>query len=210
MQESLSTVSPKTIIGLDEVGTGSYAGPCLIGAVRATSDWSIPGLADSKALSAKKREAIARLLLIEKEEGRIQFVLIPASPAFIDEKGLGTAHKLSFITAIQTLYTGGENAEEVILDGNLNPKHLEKLGLFLPASIRSEPKADSRYPTVMAAAILAKVYRDGIMKELAKDFPGYEWEKNVGYLAPAHIEGIKKLGLTEHHRKSYKVQIEPR
>lgn len=186
------------IVGIDEVGMGPYAGEMTICGVRVPVDWSIPGLNDSKKLSPVKRKEINSNL---KD---VEFKLVSFSNDQIDQEGLGVCHKRGVVEIANSLAQGNE---EVVMDGNLNVKHFFKYGLREGCNMRTEIKADGKYPAVMAASIIAKEYRDALMIGLAAEFPGYDWENNVGYITKAHLDGVRKLGLTKYHRKSYKVKL---
>ncbi|HVI42706.1 MAG TPA: ribonuclease HII [Anaerovoracaceae bacterium] len=182
------------IIGVDDVGSGPWAGPLVVCAVRAPIDWTMAGLKDSKQLSDKKLEQLSALLLADKA---IQHVFIEKSNDVIDEKGLGQASKEAYVEAMLALYQPGDKG---IIDGDI------KLS-SLPPNVSCMVKADQQLPSVMAAAIIAKVYRDGLMTKLDEQFPMYNWKSNVGYGTKDHKEGIKKYGLSIHHRKSFKIKL---
>jgi len=192
------------IIGIDEVGYGSWAGPILIGAVRAPINWTMSDLKDSKKLTFKQREIVNSQLHKLVEQKIITFDIAMASNKEIDTLGLGACHKKCFVQVINNLYS---NDEEIILDGNINPQYLIKYGLNPHIKIRSEIKADNKFPTVMAASIIAKQFRDKLMmNELHNLYPEYNWNENVGYIVKDHKEAVKKYGLSEFHRKSYNVK----
>lgn len=193
------------IIGLDEVGYGSWAGPIAIGAVRAPADWTMPGLNDSKKLDRELRAKLSQELLELERAGTIQTLVVLASNEQIDKLGLGVCHKTCFVEAINKLYTGDE---EIILDGNLNPKHFVKYGIEESRNMRSEIEADGKFPTVMAASIIAKHFRDELMAKNYHPYnPEYGWDANAGYIVPFHREAVKRIGLSSLHRKSYKVKL---
>ena len=194
----------KYIIGSDEVGYGSWAGPLVIGAVRASDNWSMEGLRDSKELSPEEREELSSKLLTLAKEGVISFALEFANNDEIDERGLGVCHKRCYARAIKKLYRDGD---QVIIDGSLKPDLFVRHGLDIDLkNVKSEIKADDKFQAVSAAAVIAKRYRDMIMRECHNSFPYYEWNKNVGYIVPEHKDGVRKYGLSVLHRKSYKVK----
>lgn len=194
------------IIGIDEVGTGAWAGPIIIGGVRAPINWTMSGLKDSKKLTRETRAELTQQLHQQREQGIIDFTTSMSPNDEIDELGLGVAAKMCYTTAISRLY---KDTDQVILDGNLNPKHLLKYGLNINMeNMKSVVKADDKYPVVMAASIIAKYYRDELMITLGHGFnPEYGWDKNVGYIVPDHKDAVRKYGLSSMHRKSYNVKL---
>lgn len=194
------------IIGIDEVGTGAWAGPIVIGGVRAPQNWTMLGLKDSKKLTREQRSDLTQQLHKTRDQGIIDFTTSMSPNDEIDKLSLGVVTKMCYATAISRLY---QDTDEVILDGNLNPKHLLKYGLNVNmANMKSVIKADNKYPTVMAASIIAKYYRDELMITLGHGFhPQYGWDKNVGYIVPDHKEAVRKYGLSTLHRKSYNVKL---
>jgi len=187
------------IIGADEVGYGSYAGPVVVGAVRAKANWNLEGLNDSKKLSEKRRDIMNQKLMELVKTGEIWYALAERSSFDIDVLGLALAQKESYIEAIRDVW---HDDVTVILDGLIKLPH-DQIDNSKTVSII---KADTTEPTVMAASIIAKVYRDGKMRHLHAKYPEYGWDKNVGYGTPAHIEAINKFGLCILHRKSFKIK----
>lgn len=187
-------------VGADEVGYGCLAGPVVVCGVMAPSDWSLAGLNDSKKLSEKKRLLMRDKLnkLIEDEE--IWFHIAERSSTLIDKVGIAVSLKDSYIECI--IYLDKYKDCEIITDGILK---FDNLGVD-DYNIKSVIKADTTIPTVMAASILAKTYRDEMMKKLHDSHPMYNWKKNVGYGSTEHIAAIKEYGLSPLHRRSYKVK----
>lgn len=181
------------IIGADEVGTGALAGPFCVCAVRAPEDWSLDGLNDSKKLSAKKRGEILLLLM---KEASIQYLIIEKSNELIDQKGLGVCLKEAYIEVITGLLGPDDHA---IIDGMVK--------LPFDQRVQSLIKADQKIPAVMAASIIAKEYRDDLMHKLHWKHTEYDWLNNVGYGTASHKYAIKKFGMTDLHRKSYKLKL---
>lgn len=189
-------INKTTIIGCDEVGYGSYAGPLCVCGVRAPKDWSLAGLKDSKKLSAKKRDALRAQLLQQVENKIITYYLAQRSNLHIDKFGVAYSLKDAYVEVFQVLY---QNDSLIVCDGilkfdNLGVDHYDKISVI---------KADNTYPTVMAASILAKTYRDNVMKQLDKDYPVYDWKSNVGYHSKSHLEALEKYGVSSLHRMSY-------
>lgn len=178
------------MIGIDEVGRGCWAGPLLVVAARATGP--LPnGLADSKTLSKKRREALFYeiKLFCELGEGWVQ-------PSEIDENGLTKAMQLGVERALGAL--GAGTNEEIIMDGNINYCPLKY------ANVTCVIDADALHPIVGAASIYAKVLRDKYMAKIAKQLPGYGFDKHVGYGTKTHMTALIAYGVTEHHRISFK------
>lgn len=186
-------------IGIDEVGYGSAAGMLCVCGVKAPKDWSVPGLNDSKKLSSAKREAMRGILLKIVTNKVIEFHIAERTNVEIDQYGLGVMLKDCYIEIFRKLYT---NDSLLICDGNLD------FGKTINSNYDqvSIIKADTLVPSVMAASILAKTYRDEKMKKFHLEFPQYGWNKNVGYLTPSHILAIKNHGLCSLHRHSYKIK----
>lgn len=180
----------KQVIGIDEVGRGCWAGPLLVVAARQRE--TLPeGLKDSKLLSRIARSKLKAL--IEKTcdlgEGWVM-------PAEIDHLGLTAAMRLGTERALQNLNAATD--ETIIFDGNINfcdPK-------FIRAS--AVTGADKTFPIVSAASIYAKVIRDQYMAELPERYHIYEFPRHVGYGTKLHSELLKKYGVSDIHRRSFK------
>lgn len=186
----------KLIIGADEVGTGCLAGPLIVCAVKAPATWSMDGLRDSKKLTAKRREALNLKL---REDKDIKFCLVSRSNQEIDKHGVGLMLKSAFVEAFRNLHS---DDSFIIVDGVLK---FDGLGVDA-YDIRTEVKADDKYPVVMAASIIAKTFRDKLMHDYHEDYPNYGWNSNMGYGSKKHIEGINKFGYSPLHRRSYKIK----
>ncbi len=178
------------LVGIDEVGRGAWAGPLLLVAARARM--TLPsGLADSKVLSKKQREQLIPLLKKSCDFGEGW-----VSNVEIDKLGLTKAMKLGVKRALLAL--GCQHSARIIMDGSINYCSDEY------TKVECVIKADSLYPIVSAASIYAKVMRDNLMQKLAKEHPKYGFEKHVGYGTKLHSDGLKKFGVCELHRLSYK------
>ena len=176
------------VAGVDEVGRGPLAGPVTAAAV-ILDPANIPdGLNDSKALSKKKREALEPLIL---SAGKVS--IAHASVEEIDEINILRASHLAMERAV----AGLGDVDHALIDGNMIPR-----GLTIPATTLI--KGDARSLSIAAASIVAKICRDRIMWDLAQQFPGYGWETNAGYGSKSHISAIQNLGITPHHRRSFK------
>ncbi|WP_278922021.1 MULTISPECIES: ribonuclease HII [Pseudophaeobacter] len=177
------------IAGVDEVGRGPLAGPVTAAAVVLDMTCLPPGLNDSKKLSAKKRAALAALLVDCAEVS-----VAEASVEEIDQLNILRASHLAMERAVAGLSPA---PDYLLIDGNLIPKDLE-----IPAE--AVVKGDGKSVSIAAASIVAKEARDLLMVDLAQQFPGYGWEKNAGYPSKQHREALVELGVTPHHRRSFK------
>ncbi len=176
------------VCGVDEVGRGPWAGPVVTAAVILDPATAPEGLNDSKKLSAKKREAL--------------FDQLQDAPHGV---GIATVEEIDRLNILHATYLAMQRAIAALpvqpgfalIDGNRIPQDL-------PCPAWAIVKGDARSASIAAASIIAKVARDRMMAELAEEFPGYGWETNAGYGVPAHREGLIRLGVTPHHRRSFK------
>jgi len=178
------------VCGIDEVGRGPLAGPVVACAVILPPRLSrvlLEQVNDSKALSAKRRDALAPLIQAEACYGLGQ-----ASVEEIDQINILQATFLAMRRAVEALPQPPESA---LVDGNRAP--------VLPCPTRCLVKGDSRSLSIAAASILAKVHRDHLMADLAQTYPGYGWERNAGYGTAEHLAALDRLGVTPHHRRSF-------
>ncbi len=178
---------PGLVFGVDEVGRGPLAGPVVAAAACLFPDSVPEGLGDSKKVPQKRRELIAA--------GLQNVAIAQASVAEIDSLNILRASHLAMVRAVNVLAAKLGPPAMVLVDGNLLP------GLAFPA--RAIVKGDASVACIAAAAIAAKVERDRQMRELDLAFPGYGWASNKGYGAAAHLEAIRRLGPTPHHRRSF-------
>lgn len=180
--------SCRYICGIDEVGRGPLAGPVVAGAVILPKDDPILYLNDSKKLSPKKREQLYEEIM----ERAVAVGLGMASPARIDE-----------INILQATY---EAMRQAISKLSVKPDLLLNDAVTIPeVEIPQVPiiKGDAKSVSIAAASIVAKVTRDRLMEEYENVLPGYDFASNKGYGTKAHIEGLKKLGPTPIHRRSF-------
>ena len=185
----------KLIAGCDEAGRGCLAGPVVAAAVILPNNFKNKMLNDSKLLSEKKRDLLRKV--IEKQATCWAIGIV--SPEEIDKINILNASFLAMHRAIKKLYI---EPEFLIIDGNrFNPYQ----GINHECII----KGDGKYLAIAAASVLAKTYRDDIMKKLADEFPDYNWEKNKGYPTKQHRNAIKKIGISKHHRKSFQLLPSP-
>lgn len=176
------------IAGVDEVGRGPLAGPVVAAAVILDPAKPIEGLADSKKLTEKRREA----LVVEIKEKALAWSVARAEVEEIDRINILQASLLAMKRAVESLQ---HTPELALIDGN----HCPELDCRMEAII----KGDSKEPAISAASILAKVARDTEMAEMEQVYPGYGFAKHKGYPTKQHREAILKLGITPIHRRSY-------
>lgn len=181
--------------GCDEVGRGCLAGPVVAAAVILPKDFTHPFLTDSKLLNAKKRKEIVK----EIKQEAIAYAIASCSPVEIDEINILNASFLAMHRALDQLE---QIPDFLLIDGN----RFTNYNKIKHACI---VKGDSKYFSIAAASVLAKEYRDYLMYQLASDFPHYGWHTNVGYPTKVHRKGIEAYGPCEHHRKSFKLTVEP-
>lgn len=178
----------KYICGVDEVGRGPLAGPVVCAAVIMPLDDLIEGVDDSKKLSAKKREILSENII----KRAVAYRICRVEPQIIDEINILQATRLCMKNAVEGL----EIAPDFVLtDGNMT------LDITVPQ--RSIIKGDALSYSIGAASIIAKVYRDKLMADYAKEYPQYGFQSNVGYGSQAHIKAIEQFGLTPIHRRSF-------
>jgi ribonuclease HII len=179
------------LLGIDEVGRGSWAGPLVVGAV-VLGGAKIDGLTDSKLLVKKDRERLDK----EIRKYALAVGLGWVSADEIDKNGLSWALKEAVEMAVQEITVP---YDEIIIDGNVN--FLK--GTNKASMVSTMKKADLLVPCVSAASIVAKVARDNYMAKQSKEFPKHGFKRNVGYGTPKHQDAIKEHGVTPLHRLSY-------
>ncbi len=177
------------VAGVDEVGRGPLAGPVTAAAVILNPDDIPPGLADSKALTAARRESLYDLIM-----ARARTCVAHASVAEIDALNILRASHLAMERAVAGLPGAPEH---LLIDGNLIPAGLQGRATAIV-------KGDALCLSIAAASIIAKVTRDRIMVDLAQQYPGYGWERNAGYPTKLHQLALLNLGVTPWHRRSFK------
>lgn len=183
------------IFGVDEAGRGPLAGPVVAAAVL-LGEAAPEGLADSKVLSAKKRAAFEpeiratcgwALGIVEVEE--------------IDRINIFAATMKAMTLATGRLAAQlGQRPSEVLIDGNMTPDGRHPDWRWPAQAI---VKGDATEPCISAASIIAKEYRDRLMRDAAMAHPQYGWERNMGYGTAQHMEALRVHGPTEHHRRSF-------
>jgi len=177
------------VAGVDEVGRGPLAGPVTAAAVVLDPARIPEGLNDSKKLTRRARERLYEEIL------KVADVSIAhASVQEIEELNILRASHLAMVRALAGLK---EPADFALIDGNMVPRDL---------AIKSQTviKGDARSQSISAASIMAKICRDYVMLSLAQQHPGYGWETNMGYGSKSHINALRNLGVTPHHRRLFR------
>ena len=177
------------IAGVDEVGRGPLAGPVTAAAVVLDLLRLPAGLNDSKKLTARARDRLDAELWLCADVS-----IGHASVAEIDALNILRASHLAMERALAGL---AQPPDYALIDGNMVPR-----GLTLPT--QTVIKGDGRSVSIAAASIVAKVCRDRLMVDLAQQHPGYGWETNMGYGSKSHMMALQNLGVTPHHRRSFK------
>ncbi len=177
--------------GCDEAGRGCLAGPVFAAAVVLGEDFDNQFINDSKQLSV----AVRNLLKKEIETHAKAWSVAMVNPLKIDEINILNASILAMHLALDGLEL---IPEHIIVDGNRFKPYKEIPHLCIV-------KGDSKYQNIAAASILAKTYRDEFMEDLHEKFPVYNWKKNKGYPTIEHRNAISEFGITEHHRKTFRL-----
>ena len=179
----------RRVAGVDEAGRGPLAGPVTAAAV-VLDPQNIPdGLNDSKKLTAARRDALAAWIM-----AHCDWSVAHVDPVEIDALNILRASHVAMCRALAGLR---QPPCHVLIDGNMLPRDLT-----LPA--QAVVKGDARCLSIAAASIVAKVLRDRIMVDLAQQHPGYGWDVNAGYPTPGHKRALLDLGITLHHRRSFR------
>jgi len=174
--------------GVDEVGRGCLAGPVVSAAVILKENINLKLLKDSKKISFKKRIEIAEHIKLNST-----YAIGLATVEEILNLNILQAALLSMKRAIDKLSI---KPELVLIDGNFAPRGIKNFKTII--------NGDEKIKSISAASIIAKVFRDQLMIKLSEKFHNYAWERNFGYGTKSHLEGLKKFGVTSHHRKSFK------
>lgn len=177
--------------GVDEVGRGCLAGPVVAAAVILPSDFQNDILNDSKQLTDKKREKLFPII----QKAAISYGIGVIDNMKIDEVNILNATFLAMHEAISKLSI---TPELLLIDGN-------RFKPYQNIDFECIIKGDGEYMSIAAASVLAKVYRDNLMRELAKTHPYYDWEHNMGYPTKKHRKGIQEFGVTDLHRRSFRL-----
>ena len=185
---SLDLATSGRVAGVDEVGRGPLVGNVVAAAVILDPARPIPGLTDSKKLSAGKRERLQEQI----RERALAWAIASASPAEIDELNILQASLLAMRRAVLALDPQPDHA---LIDGNRCPQ--------LPCTAEAVIKGDLLVEAISAASILAKVHRDREMLDLHQRYPEYGFDRHKGYPTRAHLEALAQLGPLAEHRRSF-------
>lgn len=178
----------KLIAGVDEVGRGPLVGPVVAAAVILPKNYNLPGLTDSKKLTEKKRDAYYDIIM----KDALAVGIGEVSPKEIDEINIYEASRVAMIKAINNL--------------EIKPEHILSDAMPLDVGIPNTPiiHGDLLSLSISAASVIAKVTRDRMMYELDKLYPEYGFKNHKGYPTKLHLENIKKYGVLENYRFTYK------
>lgn len=188
IEDSLYQRGYKLVCGVDEAGRGPLCGPVVTAAVILNKDEMIEGVNDSKKLSEKKRENLYDIIT----KKAIAVGVGISDVDIIEDINILNATKLAMKQAINNLKI---NPDFVLIDGN------QMIDIDIDA--QTVVSGDAKSESIAAASIIAKVTRDRLLKDYDKKYPEYGFAKHKGYGTKAHIEAIKKYGLTPIHRKSF-------
>ena len=177
--------------GTDEAGRGCLAGPVTAAAVILPKNFGHPKLNDSKQLSELSRFELKELV----EDKAVAFSVAHINPATIDEINILNASILAMHDALKQLQT---QPQYIVVDGN-------RFKPFSDIPYTCVIKGDGKFQNIAAASVLAKTSRDIYMNELHKQYPMYNWKQNKGYPTKEHRKAIEKYGITEYHRKSFRL-----
>ena len=178
----------RTLVGIDEVGIGCLAGPVVAAAVILDPANPIYGITDSKKISEQRRKALADQVMANA----VDWAIGQASVSEIDQHNILRASHLAMQRAYGDLKS---DATLVLVDGNKSP--------YFPVESKAVIKGDESVLAIGAASIIAKVFRDGLMEELAKKYPDYDFEKNKGYPTKSHMQTLRAIGPCAQHRNSF-------
>jgi ribonuclease HII len=188
---SLKRFSDQIEVGCDEAGRGCLAGPVIAAAVILPLNFKNKELNDSKKLSAKKREELSQII----KKHALAYEVGIVNPVKIDEINILNSSILAMHKAINKINI---KYEILLIDG---PYFKSYKNYNHECIIRG----DSKFQAIAAASIIAKTYRDRLMSKIHEDFPIYNWLSNKGYPTKEHRKAIEKIGISSHHRKSYKL-----
>lgn len=186
------------VLGIDEAGRGPLAGPVAVGIVAVPEGFDVaaafPGVADSKKLSEKKREKLFELLVEREAAGELRFSVELESAEAIDREGIAVMIRRAITRGVNALAPDASLAQ-VLLDGSLKA----------PAEYAQETiiGGDATVPLISLASVAAKVTRDRLMVELAREHPQYGFEVHKGYGTKAHYAALREHGLSSIHRRSF-------
>ena len=195
------------VVGVDEVGRGALSGPVTVGvvAVDGSTGRQPNGLRDSKLLTAEEREALAPRI----RRWALAWGVGHGTSEEIDEFGILVALRLA---GERALAAAGVRPGITILDGNYDwltrpPRPLVADAPPVDGRVQLMIKGDMKCSSIAAASILAKVERDGLMREMSDSFPEYCWHENKGYATPVHLDALRRLGPCAYHRRSWNLPL---
>lgn len=191
---SIDSSSSEWILGSDEVGYGSWAGPLLVCAALVHRSWTVPGVTDSKGLTPKQRERV-----FDKFSGEAVHHIVWVSPEQIDKLGVYQALLAAHREALESLLPKAPTTPLIVVDGF--PNGTVRL-IGVPGAI-GLPKGDQLVPAISLASVLAKVTHDRHMAKEAVTYPHYGFSTNMGYRSAQHEIGLAERGPCPIHRKSY-------
>ena len=186
--DPLQIIDDCILVGIDEVGIGCLAGPVVAAAVILNPRNPIDGITDSKKISEKKRNILAEQIMFKA----VDWAIGQASVSEIDQHNILRASHFAMQRAFDGLKS---NANLILVDGNKSP--------YFPIESKTVIKGDETMPSIGAASIIAKVFRDGLMVKLAKKYPSYDFEKNKGYPTKLHMQTVRMIGPCAQHRNSF-------
>ncbi|WVX50671.1 Ribonuclease HII [Roseobacter fucihabitans] len=189
MEDAAISAGFLRVAGVDEVGRGPLAGPVTAAAVVLDPGFIPDGLNDSKKLSITKRTYLADILMEHAD--------VSIAHASVEEIDTHNILRASHIAMCRALAGLKRPPDHVLVDGSMIPRDLA-----IPA--QAVIKGDARCLSISAASIVAKNCRDRLMVDLAQQHPGYGWETNMGYGSKSHMSALQNLGVTPHHRRSFK------
>lgn len=190
IEKSYKKKSNGLICGIDEVGRGCLAGPVVAAAIILNFDQIPEGINDSKTISKIKREKIANNI----KKYAVDISIGEATNQEIDEINILNASLLAMKRAFDSLK---EKTELALIDGIHSPN--------INCKTKTIIKGDTKSLSIAAASIIAKVHRDSLMHGLGLIYPKYNFKKNVGYGTKEHYKIIKSYGITNYHRKTFKL-----
>jgi len=177
--------------GCDEAGRGCLAGPVFAAAVILPENFTSETLNDSKQLTVKQRYALRKVILAEA----LSWAVGICDQTEIDQINILNASILAMHRALDQL---SPRPRHILVDGN-------RFKTYQQIPHTCFVKGDGRFMSIAAASILAKTYRDDYMLKIHADFPAYGWDTNKGYPTERHRQAIELLGITQHHRKSFRL-----
>jgi ribonuclease HII len=194
-------------VGLDEVGRGPLAGPVVSAVAWISSDLALTleknitnfPIRDSKKMSPKQRNKFMNWLG-NQDSSSIRYAIGSSSVDEIDDINILNAAMLSMSRAYNAL---GKHTAVALVDGNVAPNLANNTDASNNPLVIPVIKGDNKVLSIAIASIIAKEYRDSLMRKLAEEYPQYYWYSNVGYGSRAHLQALYKFGVTPHHRRSF-------